>query len=85
MDTNMTGFRGFSIFLVFCVLDESSLRMKMINSKTIDTARLTNAYPKHKHDLTTFDITLQIAIQVNLDMTDSMGPGKLVRHIRNYL
>ena len=24
-----------------------------------------------------------IIIQVNLDMTDSMGPGKLVRHMQN--
>ena len=24
-------------------------------------------------------------IQVNLDMTDSMGPGKLVRHMQNLL
>ena len=24
-----------------------------------------------------------IAIQVNLDMTDSVGPGKLVRHMQN--
>ena len=24
-----------------------------------------------------------ISIQVNLDMTDSMGPGKLVRHMQN--
>ena len=24
-----------------------------------------------------------IYIQVNLDMTDSMGPGKLVRHMQN--
>ena len=24
-----------------------------------------------------------IPIQVNLDMTDSMGPGKLVRHMQN--
>ena len=26
---------------------------------------------------------IQIEIQVNLDMTDSMGPGKLVRHMQN--
>ena len=24
-----------------------------------------------------------IVIQVNLDMTDSMGPGKMVRHMQN--
>ena len=24
-----------------------------------------------------------LSIQVNLDMTDSMGPGKLVRHMQN--
>ena len=24
-----------------------------------------------------------VAVQVNLDMTDSMGPGKLVRHMQN--
>ena len=26
-----------------------------------------------------------LVIQVNLDMTDSMGPGKLVRHMQNTL
>ena len=26
---------------------------------------------------------LPISIQVNLDMTDSMGPGNLVRHMQN--
>ena len=25
----------------------------------------------------------KVSIQVNLDMTDSMGPGKLVRHRQN--
>ena len=29
------------------------------------------------------NITLKQLIQVNLDMTDSMGPGKLVRHMQN--
>ena len=24
-----------------------------------------------------------MTVQVNLDMTDSMGPGKLVRHMQN--
>ena len=28
-------------------------------------------------------ISDMISIQVNLDMTDSMGPGKLVRHMQN--
>ena len=28
---------------------------------------------------------MQCLIQVNLDMTDSMGPGKLVRHMQNLL
>ena len=28
-------------------------------------------------------IIIIIIIQVNLDMTDSVGPGKLVRHMRN--
>ena len=26
---------------------------------------------------------LKIVLQANLDMTDSMGPGKLVRHMQN--
>ena len=26
---------------------------------------------------------MKIIVQVNLDMTDSMGPGKLVRHMQN--
>ena len=30
-------------------------------------------------------ITVQLVLQVNLDMTDSMGPGKLVRHMQNPL
>ena len=29
------------------------------------------------------EVTMKIIIQVNLDMTDSMGPGKLVRHMQN--
>ena len=29
------------------------------------------------------DIKRFVDIQVNLDMTDSMGPGKLVRHMQN--
>ena len=28
-------------------------------------------------------ITFCMIVQVNLDMTDSMGPGKLVRHMQN--
>ena len=28
-------------------------------------------------------IYMDYVIQVNLDMTDSMGPGKLVRHMQN--
>ena len=31
----------------------------------------------------TFKIFTNNTIQVNLDMTDSMGPGKLVRHMQN--
>ena len=27
----------------------------------------------------------RMSVQVNLDMTDSMGPGKLVRHMQNPL
>ena len=30
-----------------------------------------------------FLITILLQLQVNLDMTDSMGPGKLVRHMQN--
>ena len=29
------------------------------------------------------DFKFSFVIQVNLDMTDSMGPGKLVRHMQN--
>ena len=29
------------------------------------------------------DVTDKKYVQVNLDMTDSMGPGKLVRHMQN--
>ena len=32
---------------------------------------------------TRFDASLTKELQVNLDMTDSMGPGKLVRHMQN--
>ena len=28
-------------------------------------------------------VIMKVKIQVNLDMTDSVGPGKLVRHMRN--
>ena len=28
-------------------------------------------------------IVVVLEVQVNLDMTDSMGPGKLVRHMQN--
>ena len=28
-------------------------------------------------------IPVPVLVQVNLDMTDSMGPGKLVRHMQN--
>ena len=30
-------------------------------------------------------ISITCVLQVNLDMTDSMGPGKLVRHMQNLL
>ena len=31
----------------------------------------------------TIDLSAGMGIQVNLDMPDSMGPGKLVRHMQN--
>ena len=31
----------------------------------------------------TTHLLLSATVQVNLDMTDSMGPGKLVRHMQN--
>ena len=39
--------------------------------------------PQCKYSLLTLVIIAYSAIQVNLDMTDSMEPGKLVRHMQN--
>ena len=35
------------------------------------------------HSRLIFNLVVEHLIQVNLDMTDSMGPGKLVRHMQN--
>ena len=37
----------------------------------------------HAQDLDKVLIIMLFIIQVNLDKTDSMGPGKLVRHMQN--
>ena len=42
-----------------------------------------NGYFSKVFLLNIFRIDFVVALQVNLDMTDSMGPGKLVRHMQN--
>ena len=47
-----------------------------------------NQYPDPVLKFFCYDFSIMIdytrpSIQVNLDMTDSMGPGKLVRHMQN--
>ena len=37
----------------------------------------------HQVAIAVWRMASMVAVQVNLDMTDSMGPGKLVRHTQN--
>ena len=72
--------RVFRVFLFSIHLSATIFVYRLFMSLTL----LRKVYQKSRYSISLiFSAFLVLNIQVNLDMTDSMGPGKLVRHVQN--